>query len=155
MELTYDNMVKFMEEYFPVYSEYGQDADTVHRMNDYFAPDLVFTGYMGFPEGLLVYPNRDAFLQFDVSHPWAYERLTPEDITVDERRKIVFVIIKFEFVDRGTGEVLVEDRGVTQYHLTADENDTIKIKNLIFFPQRLPPGVPTGSDVFGRDPHQS
>ncbi len=155
MELTYDNMIKFMEEYFPVYSEYGQDESTVHQMNDFFAPDLVFMGHMGFPEGPLVYPDRKAFLQFDVSHPWAFERLIPEDMTVDERRGIVFVIIRFEFVDRKKGQVLVEDRGVTQYHLALDDNDTIKIKKLIFFPQRLTPGAMTGSDVFDKDPRQS
>ncbi len=154
MELTYDSMVKFMEEYFPVYSEYGQFPETVNRMKDFFAPDLEFTGYMGFPEGLLVYPDRKSFLDFDISHPWAIERLTPLDMMVDERRRIVFVIIKFEFVDTETGKVLVEDLGVTQYHLALDENDTIKIKKLIFFPQRLVPGAKTGSDVFGFDHRQ-
>ena len=29
MELTYDNMVAFMQDYFPVYSDYGQDPATV------------------------------------------------------------------------------------------------------------------------------
>jgi hypothetical protein len=124
-------------------------------MNDYFAPDLVFTGYMGFPEGLLVYPDREAFLQFDASHPWAFERLTPLDMTVDERRKVVFVIIKFEFVERKSGKVLVEDLGVTQYHLALDDEGTMKIKKLIFFPQRLAPGALTGSDVFGSPPESN
>jgi hypothetical protein len=156
MELTYDNMVKFMEEYFPVYSVYGQDPATAHRMNDYYTPDFVFTGYVGFPEPL-VYPSRDAFLAFDVSHPSSYERLTPEDMTVDERRKIVFVIIKFEFIDRKTGEVLVEERGATQYQLVLDENDSIKVKSFVFFPQRVTPGTLTGTDVFMKDwqPSQS
>ena len=152
MELTYDNMVAFMQDYFPVYSDCGQDPATVHRMKDYFAPDLVFTGYMGFPEGLLIYPDRQAFLDFDVSHPWVYERLTPEDMTVDERRKVVFVIIKFEFVDRRTGQVLLEDRGVTQYHLVVDEKESIKIKKLLFFPIRLVPGALSGDDLFAKDP---
>ncbi len=137
MELTYDTMVKFMDEYFPVFSNLGQDAATVHRMNEFFAPDLLFTGYMGFPEGLLVYPDRQAFLDFDISHPWAFERLTPLDLTVDERRGIVFALIRFEFVDRKTGQVLVEELGTAQYHLALDENDTIKIEKLLFFPQRL------------------
>jgi len=154
MELTYDSMVEFMEEYFPVFSNFGQHPATVHRMNDYFAPDLVFTGYMGFPEGLLVYPNRQAFLDFDVSHPWAFERLTPLDLTVDERRKVVFALIKFEFVERETGRVLVEELGTAQYHLALDENGTIKIKRLLFFPQRIAPGTRSGSDVFNARPQE-
>ena len=150
MELTYDNMVRFMEEYFPLYSEYGQDPATVHRMKDYYTPDFVFTGYVGFPEPL-VYPSRDAFLAFDLSHPSTYERLTPEDMTVDERRKVVSVVIKFEFIDRKTGQVLVEERGLTKYQLVMDANDTIKIKQFLFFPQRLAPGILSGTDLFLRD----
>jgi hypothetical protein len=150
MELTYESMVKFMEEYFPVYSEYGQDPATAHRLNDYYTPDFVLTGYVGFPEPL-VYTSRDAFLAFDVSHPSSYERLTPEDMTVDERRKTVFVIIKLEFIDRKTGEVLVKERGATQYQLVLDQNDRIKVKSFVFFPQRVAPGILTGTDVFMKD----
>ena len=150
MELTYDAMVEFMEEYFPVYSEYGQEPATADRMHDYYAPDFVFIGYVGFPEPV-VYPSAEAFVRFDLSHPSSYERLTAEDITVDERRNVVFAIIKFEFVDRKTGEVLAEERGVSQYHLALDENGTIKIKKLLFFPQRVAPGRLSGAEVFMRD----
>ncbi len=83
--------------------------------------------------------------------PSSYERLTPEDMAVDERRKVVWVLIKFEFIDRQTGRVLVEERGVSQYHLVLDESDTIKIEKLLFFPQRLAPGTLSGTDVFLRD----
>lgn len=150
MEMTYDDILKFMQDYFPVYSECGQDPALVHRMNEYYTPDFVFTGYLGFPE-LVVYPSRDAFLAMDVSHPSSYERLTPEDMTIDERRQTVFAIIKFEFIDRKTGEVLVVERGATQYQLVLDENGGIKIRSFVFFPQRVVAGTLTGSDVFRRD----
>ncbi len=149
MELTYDNMVKFMDDYFPVYSEYGQDPATVDMMKDYYAPDFIFTGYIGRPEPITY--TRDTFLEFDVSHPSSFERLTPIDYTIDERRGIVFAIIKFEFIDRNTGDVLVTEQGITQYYLFVDENDTIKIKKFFFYPQRIPVGQVTGSDIFMRD----
>ncbi len=69
-------------------------------------------------------------------------------MTIDERRKTVFAIIKFEFIDRKTGEVLVVERGATQYQLVLDENGSIKIKSFVFFPQRVAPGTLTGADVF-------
>ena len=150
MEMTYEDIVKFMQEYFPVYSDYGQDPATAHRMDDFYAPDFVFTGYVGYPEPV-VYPSREAFLAFDVSHPSSYERLTPEALTIDERGRTVFAIIKFEFIDRKTGEVLVVERGATQYQLVLDENGTIKIKSFVFFPQRLAPGTVSGAEVFRRD----
>lgn len=150
MELTYDNMVAFMQAYFPAYSDYGQDPATVHRMHDYYTPDLVFTGYVGLPEPA-VYPSRAAFLEFDTSHPASYERLTVEDMTVDERRKTVFAIIKFEYIDRKTGAVLVEERGATRYQLVLDDDGAIKIKSFVFFVQRPAPGALTGTEVFLRD----
>jgi len=151
MEITYDNIVKWMKEYFPVYSEYGQDPATVQRMNDYYAPDFEFIGYVGAPQGPKVMPSRDEFLRFDISHPSSYERLTPEDITVDDRRKVVVVMIKFEAIDRATGQVLAQEHGVSHYQLVTDENNTIKIKRLLFFPERVPPGTLTIADIFARD----
>jgi hypothetical protein len=150
MELTYDNMVRFMEEYLPAFSEYGQDPATAHRMHAYFSPDVEFTGYVGLPEPL-VFASRDVFLQFDVSHPSSYERITPLDFTVDEKRKIVFAVLKFEFIDRKTGQLLAEERGVTQYHLGLGDDGTMKIRKLLFFPQRLAPGVLSGAEIFFRD----
>ena len=108
-------------------------------MNDYFTPDFVFTGYLGLPEPV-VYRGRDAFLARGASHPSSYERLTPEEMTIDETQQTVFAIIKFEFIDRKTGEVLVVERGATQYQLVLDENGSIKIKSFVFFPQRVAAG---------------
>jgi hypothetical protein len=150
MELNYDSMVKFMDEYMPVFSDFGQDPATVHRMNDYYAPDMEFLGYVGFPEPL-GFSGRDEFLAFDVAHPSSYERLTALELSVDEKRKVVVAVQKFEFIDRKTGDVLVEERGVTQYHLGLDENGMIKIKKLLFFPQRLAPDTVSGTDIFFRD----
>jgi hypothetical protein len=150
MELIYDDMVKFMEEYFPVYSEYGQEPATAHRMHEYYAPDFVFTGYVGYLEPV-VYPSAEAFVEFDLSHPSSYERLTPEDMIVDERRKRISALIKFEFIDKPTGKVLAEERGVSHYQLVLDERGDIKISSIVFFPQRLAPGTRSGADVFARD----
>jgi hypothetical protein len=68
-------MARFMEEYLPAFSGYGQPA-TANMMHDYFAPDVEFIGYVGL-SGPQTFRSRDAFLQFDVAHPSSYERLTP------------------------------------------------------------------------------
>ncbi len=150
MEMTYDGILKFMQDYLRVYGQSGQDCALTDGMSDYFTPDFVFTGYLGLPEPV-VYRGRDAFLARGAAHPSSYERLTPEQMTIDETQQTVFAIIKFEFIDRKTGEVLVVERGATQYQLILDENGSIKIKSFVFFPQRVAPGTLTGSDVFQRD----
>ncbi len=148
--MTYDEILEFMREYFPTYSEYGQDAATAERMHDFYAPDLVFTAHVGRPEPS-VFPSREAFLAFDISHPSSYERLTPLHMSIDERQKTVFALIRFEFVERATGRVLVEELGTALYQLADDARGGIEIKTCTFFPQRLPPGSLTGADVFRKD----
>jgi hypothetical protein len=148
--MTYDSILEFMRDYLRLYGESGQDRALADRMTDYFAADFVFTGYLGLPDPV-VYRGRDTFLARSAMHPSSYERLTPEYLTIDAAQQTVFAIIKFEFIDRDTGEVLVVERGATHYQLAPDEDGSIKIKSFIFFPQRVAPGTLTGADVFMRD----
>jgi hypothetical protein len=148
MELTYDNIMKFMKEYFPAYTAYAQDPKTTHRMHDYFAPDLEFIPYVA---GLEHTTDREEFLRIMSSHPSSYEMLTAEDIIIDERQKVVVVLMKTEVVDRNTGKVVVTKSYLPRYQLALDENDTIKIKKLQFFWEVLPPGALEVHEVFRRD----
>jgi hypothetical protein len=141
-----------MKKYFKDYSTYGQDPKTAHRMNDYFAPDLRFIPYiaaLGGPEG--GFTSRDEFLRTAKSHSSWYEKLTPEDITVDERRKVAAVQFGMEVINRKTGEVAVKKSAMAHYELVLDENSTIKIKTIRFFWEVLPPGVPEFYDLFKDD----
>ncbi len=152
MELTYDNILRWMKGYFKVYSTYGQDSETADRMNDYFAPDLRFIPYIaaiGGPEGGFF--SRNEFMHTAKSHSSWYEKLTPEDITVDERRKMAAVRFGMEVINRKTGEVVVKKSAMAHYELVLDENNSIKIKTIRFFWEVLPPGVPEFYDLFEDD----
>jgi hypothetical protein len=150
MELTYDHILKWMKEYFKVYSTHGQDPKTVQRMNNYFAPDLRFIPFIaaiGGPQGGFM--SRDEFLQKAVSHPAWYEKLTPEEIIIDERRRVVVALFRMNVIDRKTGEVVVNKEAMSEFELVLDENNSIKIKTIRFFWEVLPPGVPEFYDIFG------
>ncbi len=152
MELTYDSILGWMNEYFEVYSTYGQDSETADRMKDYFTPDLRFIPYIagiGGPEGGFF--SRDEFIHTAKSHSSWYEKLTPEDITIDEKRKVVAVRFGQEIINRKTDEVVVKKSAMAHYELVLDENDTIKIKTIRFFWEVLPPGVPEFYDLFEDD----
>jgi len=152
MKLTYDDILKWMKEYFEVYSTYGQDSKTADRMNDYFAPDLRFIPYIapiGGPEGGFF--SRDEFLNTAKSHSSWYEKLTPVDITVDEKRKVAAVIFGMEIINRKTGEVVVKKSAIAHYELVLDEDNTIKIKTIRFFWEVLPAGVPEFYELFEDD----
>jgi len=149
MELTYDNILKWIEEYFETYSTYGQNPETADRMKDYFVPDLLFMPYIaaiGGPEG--GFRSRDEFIQTAKAHPSWYEKLTPQDITIDERRQVTVVRFGMEIINRKTGEVVVKKSAMAHYELALDEKSTIKIKTIRFFWEVLPTGVPEFYDLF-------
>ena len=151
MELTYDNIVKWMKDYFEVYGKYGQEPDTYHKMDYYFAPDLRFRPYisaLGGPEG--GFRSRDEFLRTAIAHTSWYEKLTPLDITVDDRRNAVVVIFSIDVYDRKTGEIVVKRNAIAHYNLVLDDEKTIKIKTIRFFWETLPPGVKEFYEIFGR-----
>ena len=149
MELTYDSILKWMHEYFETYSTYGQNPETADRMKEYFAPDLLFMPYIaaiGGPDG--GFKSRDEFIQKAKEHPSWYEKLTPQDITIDEKRNVTVVRFGMEIVNRKTGEVVVKKNAMAHYELILDENNTIKIKTIRFFWEVLPAGVQEFYDLF-------
>ena len=148
MEFTYDNIVQYMKDYFETFNKYGRDPETIHRLNDYYAPDLEFNAYVA---GIGRSIGCDDFFRIQLSHPSSVEMLTPEEIMVDERRKIAIVQIKAEISDSQTGEILVTKRYFIRYPLALDENNNIKIKAIILFWEVLPPGAYEIDDAFARD----
>lgn len=148
MEFTDNGVLKFMKQYFRDYSDYAQNPGTVQRMYDYFTPDFEFTPFIA---GNATISGRENFLRLMSSHPSSYETITPEDIFIDVKRKVVVVLARTEVVDRKNGEVVVRKRYLPRYHLALDDNGNIKIKKLIFFWEVLPRGAPEVHEVFRRD----
>lgn len=148
MEFTYDDIIKYVKAYFETFNKYGQNPDTIHRMDDYFAPDFNFLPYVATIQPAY---GREEFYKVLLSHPSGYEKLTPLDIIYDERQKVAVVLIKAEISDSKTGELLVTKHYFARYPLVMDEDNNIKIKELKFFWEVLPPGAMEIDDVFDRD----
>ena len=94
MEFTYDGIVKWMEDYFKAYNAYAQNPETVNKMSEYFTPDVHFIPYVaefGGPERAVT--SRDDFFRMFTGHPAVYEKFEPEDIMVDEKKKIVVALL--------------------------------------------------------------
>jgi hypothetical protein len=148
VEFTYEAIYKFMQNYFATFNKYGQNPATIDRLNDYFAPDLEFFPYVS---GVGHVKGRQEFYNVLLSHPSGNEKLTPEDIVVDEKRKAAVVLIRAEITDSRTHEMLVKKRYFVLYPLALDEQNSIKIKRIQLFWEALPPGSLEISDVFARD----
>jgi hypothetical protein len=148
VEPNYDNIMKFMRDYFETFNKYGQSPETVHRMDDYYAPYFEFTPYVA---QIIKTKGREEFYKVLLSHPSGLENLTPEDIMIDEKRKVAVVLIRADISDSHTGELLVTKHYFARYPLVLDEHNSLKIEKLQMFWEVLPTGMMEIDDVFARD----
>ncbi len=138
----YAEIVQWMKDYFTTYNLYAQDAATVHRLDDYFAPDLRFMPYIyifGGPEA--GHHSREDFYHMLTSHPDDYEQFEVLDIFVDEKRLVAVAFLIARIFSTHTNELLVQKHYLPLYDLMIDENGKLKIKTIRFFWEASPPEV--------------
>jgi hypothetical protein len=145
--MTYDEIAAWVEEYFAAFNLYGQDPDEIHRMDEYFAKDFAFNPFIAHVGKVA---GRENWYKVLTSHPSGVERLTPEDLVIDERRQAFVAQIKAELSDRDSKELLLTKRYLARYPLV-EEDGKMKIERLDFFWEVLPEGALEIDDVFERD----
>ncbi|MBN2240555.1 MAG: hypothetical protein JW712_12345 [Dehalococcoidales bacterium] len=133
MEYRYNKILRFFEEYITVYSEYGQNADTIQMMDKFYAHDLIF------PDDMVT--GRDQWYGRCLNHPDVQDKLTIEHIIIDDKKSEVGAILKTQAVDRANGEILMELRMNAMYKLRIDENQDIKITEVRIFLESNPEKV--------------
>ena len=135
MELTYENMKAFMENYCKDYSQWCNDSESISKLDQYWAPDFVSIAYMHL-EGIpypFVLGNRKEFKAFiRKGHVEIWETLVPVEIIIDERSNKAVTLIKIEKKERSSGKVFVSD-AMALYELILDEQKEIKVKSLKIF----------------------
>lgn len=142
MKPTYAEIVQWMKDYFAAYNLYAQDAATVHRMDEYFAPDLRFMPYMyifGGPEA--GHHTSEDFYRMLTSHPDDYERFEVLDIFVDVERLVAVAFLIARIYSSKDDELLVQKHYLPLYELALDDQGRLKIKTIRFFWEASPPEV--------------
>jgi len=124
MESIYDDILRFMEEYFPAYSEYAQVLETQHLMDKFYAPELTFD------DGVVT--SREQWYERCLTHPDVQDKLTLEHLFIDERQTEAGALLKTQAIDRTTGEVLLELKMNVLYNLKID-NKELKITRVRVF----------------------
>jgi hypothetical protein len=137
MELTYDNILKFMHRYYTGFPENALHPDTKQKMYEFYSPRLQVINTLSKPSKF----NREEFLQFTSVHPHFTDTPNPEHIIIDEKQKRVAVLVRTDFTLKETGESFIQMMSA-HYILELDENNTIKIREILMFPQPAPPGEP-------------
>lgn len=140
MESLYGDIVHFMEEYFPAYSQYGQILETQHLMDKFYAPEL------SFDEGVV--GSRQQWYERCLAHPAVQDRLTLEHLFVDEKQKEAGALLKTQAIERATGKVLLELKMNVLYNLKIDSNKDIKITKVRVFLQGAPSKIEKLSQIY-------
>jgi hypothetical protein len=128
MELTYENMVKHMDNYFADYNRYGGDPKTLPNMLKYYTPDILLYSYAMKAEALPL----ERILQA-MTHVGLHEEFTPNYYVVDEQRKIVVVQMKNQFTEESTHKTFPAKELSVHYHFLQDKKGDIKINKIQFF----------------------
>jgi len=142
MKPTYDEIVKWMNDYFDEYNASAQSEETVHRMDEYFAPDLTFIPYMyvfGGPDQAI--KSREDFYSMLTGHPEDYEKFFVHDIFVDDERMVAVAFVRATIFETATDRVKVQKDYLPLYELKMDEDGELKIALIRFFWQAVSPEV--------------
>jgi hypothetical protein len=131
MEMSRSSITEFMEKYFRDYSVFAQDPKENYRMAEFYAPDIVFSIYLGDIEEC----GPEEFLRRVYSHPRIQETLTPKHMVIDEAQGMVVVLVRSTFVVKATGEMVKDMWFSAHYKLKLDEKKTLKMDHLWLFPQ--------------------
>lgn len=132
MELEYETMKEFMERYFRDYSAHVNSPERIDQLNELYTADFTSVLYIHI-EGMKYPFTRAGREEFKKSllqgHATIREKLFPNNIIIDERKKIAGVLLTSEKTILKTGETHAFD-GIGFYHLTTAEENKIKIKRL-------------------------
>ncbi len=136
MKKTYKEIKDFMVEYFKTYTLYAQDAETMHKLNDYWSYNFTSTAYLELKGG--EYPqkfsNRKNWQDFLIEgHMNIIEKLIAKEIIIDTDKKKVAVVLEIIKKDKITGGQLCRLDGFGLYDLFIDEDNTLKISKLDFY----------------------
>jgi|GEM_PF-1384337 len=135
MELTYENMKSFMERYFRDYSSHVNSVESIDQLDELYTANFTSIVYMH-AKGMkypFVRTGREEFKKSLVQgHVSIRENLFPNNIIIDEKKKIAGVLLTSEKTIMKTGEKYVFD-GIGFYHLCTHEENKIKIERLDIF----------------------
>ncbi len=131
--INYKKVEAFMNDYYYACNLYMQDAETIDKMDKYWARDFIVTSYLPLPE----YPVMDlnTWKNFLVGiHIDVIETLYCLELSIDIENMTVVSRLISEFKDRYTDELLLTVDCIDFYEFKVNKKNKIKLTSLkIFF----------------------
>ena len=134
MELTYEEVSKWLDAYFEGVNKNQETLEKVVHSKKYFTADCQFLMYT-MPEsrskGKFSASREELLLSF--VHPGIYEKLTSNYYVIDVKRMIAVVQFELQFIDRKTKAALTPLlQASAHYHLALDGKE-LKIKKIQYW----------------------
>ncbi len=142
MEFTYENAVKWFEDYFSTFNKSAGPLETVPNMQKFFTPDMEFWSY-NMPAGSVPRPSSREQLLMTMVHPGLDEHLEPREYIVDLKRMVVVVQFQMKFTDKPSGRTWPEKQASAHYQLVLDPDTGFKIKKIQYFTEASAPETTT------------
>jgi hypothetical protein len=139
MELSYEEVSKWLDEYFKGVNKNQGTLEKVVRSKKYFTADFQFLMYTKPPFVKFPSSREDLLLLF--VHPGLYEKLTPKYYVIDVKRMIAVVQFELQFIDEKTGAVCTPPLLASAHYHLAFENNGLKIKKIQYWTEAAPPGA--------------
>lgn len=138
MELTYENVSAWFDEYFESVSRNIGPFETVADLAKYFTDDLEFWMYT--PPSFMTSPlNRAEFL-LSLVHPGIHDEMTPRYYVLDLRQNVLVARVTVQFSDEISGEELGgEIEASAHYHFVLDEAGDLKINRIFYWTETPSP----------------
>lgn len=138
MEFSYENAVKWMDDYFAAFNRYAGPLESIPNLLNFFTPDMEFWSYV-FPAGSVPRPSSREQLLMTMVHPGLHEHISPVEYIVDLKQMAVAVQIKLQFTDEPSGKTWPAKQGSAHYYLVPDNETGFKIKKIQFFTEASAP----------------
>jgi hypothetical protein len=81
------------------------------------------------------------YLEWKVPEVYAVSDCREPLLIVDERRLVAVALLKVALFDSKKDEVLLRKHYLPRYQLVLDDHNTLKIYNILFFWEAMPPKV--------------
>jgi hypothetical protein len=140
MEITYENIVKWLDGYFNDVRKFQGDIEKVLNLKKYFTDDFDLTMYTPPSQPVKKVMSRDALLVSFV-HPGLQENITPKYYVIDIKQMIAVVQFEIQFSDKPTRKKWNPVQASAHYHLKNAKNGDLIISKIQYWTERLPEGI--------------
>ncbi len=136
MEMTYERISKWFDDYFEQVRTDQGAIETVPNLKKHFTSDFELRMHTA-PGQTSIKMSREELLMSFI-HPGLREDILPRYYAIDLRQMIVVAQFEIRFSDKPSGRNWAPVQASAHYHLVVDGHDEVRIKRIEYWTEALP-----------------